>query len=219
MLYTLRKTSIVKTIKFNFRYFEPKVAIKFPVLIGKNVARMSLHGDIYIDVPENQIKTGMIKMGFSNLGIVDYSKERSIFENSGEIHFKRNANIGTGSRVSNSGTLIFGEDFKASGKMTIICNNRISFGVDDLVSWDTLFMDSDLHSVIDNRGGVSNPPKPILVGDHVWIGCNSIILKGTEIGSSNVIAAGSILTKNCSVTNCVIGNEGRILKQSINWKM
>lgn len=153
MLYTLRKTSIVKTIKFNFRYFEPKVAIKFPVLIGKNVARMSLHGDIYIDVPENQIKTGMIKMGFSNLGIVDYSKERSIFENSGEIHFKRNANIGTGSRVSNSGTLIFGEDFKASGKMTIICNNRISFGVDDLVSWDTLFMDSDLHSVIDNRGG------------------------------------------------------------------
>lgn len=219
MLYTLRKTSIVKTIKFNFRYFEPKVAIKFPVLIGKNVARMSLHGDIYIDVPENQIKTGMIKMGFSNLGIVDYSKERSIFENSGEIHFKGNANIGTGSRVSNSGTLIFGEDFKASGKMTIICNNRISFGVDDLVSWDTLFMDSDLHSVIDNRGGVSNPPKPILVGDHVWIGCNSIILKGTEIGSSNVIATGSILTKNCSVTNCVIGNEGRILKQSINWKM
>lgn len=153
MFYILRKTSIVKTIKFNFRYFEPKVAIKFPVLIGKNVARMSLHGDIYIDVPESQIKTGMIKMGFSNLGIVDYPKERLLFENSGEIHFAGKADIGTGSRISNSGTLTFGEDFQSSGKMTVICTKLIIFGKDNLISWNTLFMDSDLHSIADNRGG------------------------------------------------------------------
>lgn len=218
MLYTLRKLSIIKTLVFNFKHFKTSVAIRLPVFVGKNVSKMSLNGNVYLDFPNDKVRSGMIKLGFSNLGTVDYSKERSIIENAGDIHFKGNADIGTGSRISNSGTLVFGEDFKASGKMTIICSKCISFGMDDLVSWDTLFMDSDLHSIIDNRGE-SNPPKPIFVGDHVWIGCNSIILKGTEIGSSNVIAAGSILNKKCLRGNCIIGTEGRILKQSITWKI
>lgn len=153
MLYILRKTSIVKTLKFNFKYFKPNVAIKLPILIGKNVSRMSLHGDVYLDIPEYKIKTGMIKIGLSNLGIVDYSKEKLLFENSGEIHFDGEADIGTGSRISNSGMLTFGENFQASGRMTVICTKKITFGKDNLISWNTLFMDSDLHVITDNRGG------------------------------------------------------------------
>lgn len=157
MLDMLRKTSIIKTIKFNFRYFRPNIAIKFPVLIGRNVARMFLHGEVCIGVPENQIQTGMIKIGFCNLGIVDSPRERLLFENSGKIYFAGKADVGTGSRISNAGTLTFGENFQSSGKMTVICKKLVQFGKDNLISWNTLFMDSDLHSIIDNRGGDMQP--------------------------------------------------------------
>lgn len=217
MLYILKKLSIIKTIKFNFRYFTPKKAIKFPVLIGKNVARMSLHGDIYIDVPKDQIKTGMIKMGFSNLGIVDYPKERLLFENSGKIHFLGKADIGTGSRISNSGTLTFGQDFQSSGKMTVICTKSIIFGKDNLISWNTLFMDSDLHSITDNWG-VCNLSRAIEFGSHVWVGCNATILKGARIANNTVISTGSVIAGKTTHENCIIGNNGKVLRDSINWE-
>jgi acetyltransferase-like isoleucine patch superfamily enzyme len=38
--------------------------------------------------------------------------------------------------------------------------------------------------------------KEIIVGEDVWIGANSVILKGVNIGSGSVIAAGAIVTKS-----------------------
>lgn len=217
MFYILRKISILNTIKFNLKYFAPKVGIRIPVIVGKNVARMSLHGSVYLDVPENQITLGMIKIGFSNLGIVDYKKEQLLFENSGELHFAGKADIGTGSRISNAGTLRFGENFQSSGKMTIICKRKISFGKDNLISWNTLFMDSDLHNITD-VSGKGNLDKPIEIGDHVWVGCNVTILKGVKIASNTVVAAGSVIAGKETSNNCIVGNDGIVLKSAINWR-
>ena len=36
----------------------------------------------------------------------------------------------------------------------------------------------------------------IKIGDNVWIGANSVILKGVTIGNNAIIAAGSIVTKD-----------------------
>jgi len=33
----------------------------------------------------------------------------------------------------------------------------------------------------------------VIIGDNVWIGANSVILKGTKIGANSVIAAGSVI--------------------------
>lgn len=38
---------------------------------------------------------------------------------------------------------------------------------------------------------------PIIIEDYVWIGINATILKGVTIGRGAVIAAGSVVTKNC----------------------
>ena len=40
-----------------------------------------------------------------------------------------------------------------------------------------------------------NFSKSIYIGDHVWIGQNSLVLKGTQIGSGSIVAAGSLTTK------------------------
>ena len=47
-------------------------------------------------------------------------------------------------------------------------------------------------------------PKPIIVGDGCWIGANSLIMPGVTIGNGVVIAAGSVVTKDCE-SDCLYG--------------
>ena len=52
----------------------------------------------------------------------------------------------------------------------------------------------------------------IVLGDDVWIGANSIILSGVNVGRGAVIAAGSIVTKNIPDYAIVAGNPAQIVK-------
>ncbi len=63
-----------------------------------------------------------------------------------------------------------------------------------------------------------NPTKSIYVGDHVWIGMNSLILKGTQIDSGSIIGAGSIVSGKKIPHNTVWGgNPAKQLKDDIFW--
>ena len=55
--------------------------------------------------------------------------------------------------------------------------------------------------------------KPITIGDDVWIGCNSIILKGVKIGNGSIVAAGSVVTKSVPPFSLVAGNPAKIVKE------
>ena len=55
----------------------------------------------------------------------------------------------------------------------------------------------------------------IIIEDDVWIGFNSVILKGVTIGKSAIVAAGSIVTADVPQFSIVAGNPARIVKESI----
>lgn len=55
--------------------------------------------------------------------------------------------------------------------------------------------------------------QPIKIGDDVWIGCMSIILKGVTIGQGAVIGAGSVVTKDVPPYNIVAGNPAKIIRE------
>ena len=54
--------------------------------------------------------------------------------------------------------------------------------------------------------------KPIIIGDDVWIGANVTILKGVEIGSGSIIAAGAVVVKNVPRFSVVAGNPAKVIK-------
>lgn len=56
---------------------------------------------------------------------------------------------------------------------------------------------------------------PIVIGENTWIGKNSLILKGTNIGCNSVIAANSVVTKAVSANTIVAGNPARKVKENI----
>lgn len=78
-------------------------------------------------------------------------------------------------------------------------------------------MDTDFHYILNENNEVINEDKPISIGNHVWIGCRNIILKGVTIADNNVIAANSTITKSFKSSGCVIGNNVITLKENIKW--
>lgn len=57
--------------------------------------------------------------------------------------------------------------------------------------------------------------EPIVIGNDVWIGSRSLIMKGTHIGDGAIIAAGSVVTKDVPPYEIWGGNPARYLKSRI----
>lgn len=54
---------------------------------------------------------------------------------------------------------------------------------------------------------------PIVIGDNVWIGGNTVVMPNVTIGNNVVIGAGSVVNKNIP-DNCIaVGNPCRVLRQ------
>lgn len=56
-------------------------------------------------------------------------------------------------------------------------------------------------------------PSPVKIGKNVWIGSDSTILPGVEIGNGAVIGAGSVVTKNVPANSIAVGSPARVIKQ------
>lgn len=54
---------------------------------------------------------------------------------------------------------------------------------------------------------------PIHIGNNVWIGANSVILPGVNIGDNSVIGAGSVVTKDIPANVIAVGNPCKVLRK------
>lgn len=56
--------------------------------------------------------------------------------------------------------------------------------------------------------------KEIVIGDYCWLGMNSVILPGVNLGSHTVVGAGSVVTRSFPEGYCVVGgNPARVIKK------
>jgi acetyltransferase-like isoleucine patch superfamily enzyme len=61
-------------------------------------------------------------------------------------------------------------------------------------------------------GGRPLTVRPTVVGKDVWIGADSILMAGVEIGDGAIIAANSVVTNNVSPYSIVGGSPARFIK-------
>ena len=211
--------ALPKTLWFNFRYLSFKEAIRLPIIISHRVAFQRMDGNIAISKP---VRFGMIRIGFHENPAFDQSRIRAVWNNAGTVVFKGTAYLGNGSCIANFGKLVLGDNFQMSGNSTIICKEDISFGKDALIGWNCSFMDGDAHKihVINSSGGeVTNPNRPIIIDEHVWIGMGCMILKGTNIPKGCVIAANTCIHSGFTEENSIIGGyPAKIIKRDIWWE-
>ena len=213
-LAALRQLSVVKTLRINKRYFGWGGVMKPRILCSKHVRLVNVRGSV--SCPD---KIGTVHLGFGHVGIVDEKTRPTVWEVQGDVNFGGFARFGPGSRivVGEGGVLSCGDGFLITADSSIIANKSISFGVDALVSWGCLFLDSDMHSISRKKDGCRiNDDRKIVIGDHVWIGCNVVILKGSVVPDGCVIAAGSTVSGRLESRDTVYSSRTP-LKADIVW--
>jgi acetyltransferase-like isoleucine patch superfamily enzyme len=201
----------VNTLIFNFYYFSFFEAIKLPVLVSGNVVFKKLSGTVLIEKPT----LFGVKLGFGDVGIFDSNNSKSLFELRGVLNFLGKANIGHGSKLSVSGTLVLGDNFQISAESAIVATNTVTVGKNVLISWDVLIMDTDFHRIISS----TDFNKDIYIGDNVWIGARCLILKGVSLSNGTVVAAMSRVTSSITEENVMIsGNPSKLVKKNVEWE-
>jgi acetyltransferase-like isoleucine patch superfamily enzyme len=59
---------------------------------------------------------------------------------------------------------------------------------------------------------------PIVIGDNVWIGMNSVVLPGIKIGDNVVIASNSVVTKDIPSNSIAAGNPCTVVREKELYK-
>ena len=113
----------------------------------------------------------------------------------------KNASLIIGTNCGFSGTVI-------GSKEKIIIGNDVLFGA------NTLITDFDWHGVQpDKRRSYTGDSKEIIIGNNVFIGYGSVVLKGVTIGDNSVIGANSVVTKNIPANVIAGGNPCKVIKE------
>jgi acetyltransferase-like isoleucine patch superfamily enzyme len=116
--------------------------------------------------------------------------------------------------ITNNALLEIGDRVYINSCTKLICCNKIKIGNGSIISWDCEIRDSDLHKLDKEDFLISGP---IDIGNDVWIGSGSKILKGVRIGSGAVIASGSVVTKDVP-ENCLVAGVPAIIKRkNVKW--
>lgn len=86
-----------------------------------------------------------------------------------------------------------------------------SFGI-----WMRLADPHLIYNTFDRRR--KNYSKSIFIGDHVWVGQNSLILKGSQIMSGSIVAANAVVANKKIACNTIWGgNPARLLAEHVFW--
>ena len=88
------------------------------------------------------------------------------------------------------------------------CFDKIIIGKNVKIGSNSIITDGDWHSS-DTRSG---EPKPVNIGDNVWVGEGVKILKGVNIGKNTLIGAGSVVTKSIPENVIAAGNPCKVIK-------
>jgi acetyltransferase-like isoleucine patch superfamily enzyme len=94
------------------------------------------------------------------------------------------------------------KSFASSGHCYYQAINGIQFGVGTIWAPGCQFISAN-HSYKNLEKSTINGP--IIIGDHVWIGGNSVILPEVHIGSNCVIGAGSVVTRSFGDNLIIVG--------------
>lgn len=122
----------------------------------------------------------------------------------------------------NNNLFKIGADVTACNASFLLYGNgkSIKIGDDCMFSYNVEIWSGDGHAIFKSRDTKPcNYGQNIEIGNHVWLGAHSKILKGVKIAQGCIIGMQSLVTKDCLENNSIIaGNPAKVVKNDIIWK-
>jgi acetyltransferase-like isoleucine patch superfamily enzyme len=94
--------------------------------------------------------------------------------------------------------IVIGDNVGLNGTSIAVRSTSVEIGAGTMIAPNVAILDFDGHVLwppenrLANRG-VENDAK-VVIGKNVWLGTQSMVLKGVKIGDNSVVAAGSMVT-------------------------
>lgn len=121
--------------------------------------------------------------------------------------------------VYHDSTVYIGKDCSFNKALHMIASEQqsIVIGDDCLFSFGIFIRTADAHLVYDCISKTRiNPSASVFIGDHVWIGQNALLLKGTKIGSGAIVGgAACIANKKIPSNVSAAGNPARVIRENV----
>lgn len=118
--------------------------------------------------------------------------------------------------------IVIGDNVGISGA-TIYARKGIYIGDNTCIGGNCKILDNDFHPLeAETRnkllarkdGGDSDlvPSREIHIGKDCFIGCNTLILKGTVLGDGCVVGAGAVVAGKFETGSVIVGNPARVIR-------
>ena len=106
------------------------------------------------------------------------------------------------------GKIDIGNNCGFSG-VSIVSNVGVSLGDHVLVGANTIIGDRNDHENLFPEW----QPKPVNIGNNVWIGMNCVIMRGVTVGDNVIIGANSVVTKDIPANVIAVGSPCKVIKE------
>lgn len=124
--------------------------------------------------------------------------------------------------IWNNSTVAFGKNCYFNGNLHAIASERQSIivGEDCLMSFGIWLRTADPHLLYSCETHERiNQSASIVIGDHVWLGQDAMILKGSTIGSGSILAAKALLSGRSVPSNqCWGGVPARMVSKGVFYR-
>ena len=145
--------------------------------------------------------------------IIDISTKFTINDN-GKIYIGKKVGMRRSCEitVSKNGVVEIGNNCFLNSNCIIASHEHISIGTGTRLGPNVLVYDHDYdYRNTDEKKRSEHKCTPVKIGNNVWIGAGSIILRGTIIGNNSVIGAGSVIKGIYPENSIIIQNRNEIV--------
>lgn len=109
-------------------------------------------------------------------------------------------------------------DHTGASAVVISSRSSVTIGRHGNLGGNVRIFDHDFHSLDavvrrGPRGCEDCATRPVTIGDDVFIGADSLILKGVNIGDRAIIGAGSVVTRDVPADTIVAGNPAVVVRK------
>lgn len=100
---------------------------------------------------------------------------------------------------------------------TIYARKEITIGDNTNIGGNVKILDNDFHPIevearlMDEKEKIGTAP--VRIGKNCFIGCNALILKGTELGDNCVVGAGAVVCGKFESNSVIVGNPARVIRK------
>lgn len=124
-------------------------------------------------------------------------------------------------RVGQDSKVVIGSNVSTTSMCVIsaVEGTKVIIGSDCMFATGVQLRADDGHAIYDVRSkNRVNRSQDIHLGEHVWLGTETVVLGGVSIGPGSVVGLRSVVTRSFP-NNCVaVGNPARVVRTDIAWE-